>query len=253
MGLNSSQQSFIQSIWPNALATSQSTGVDARIIAAQAALESGWGRSAPDNNLFGIKGAGNSYNTQEFINGKMVTTSDSFAGYSSTADSFNGYANLINGSSRYDAVQNASGLDAQISALGASGYATDPEYSNKIKSIVKSIDTHDVVNGTVAAAQFATGDIFGGIASLFGKGQGGNANQALGTGGSNSDEEDDGGIIGWLKRFFSVNTAARFAAVAVALLLIGLALWSFVSDAKGSIISTVIKGAGKVGSSTVSS
>src|SRR5690606_40882563 len=64
------------------LSVSAETGVDPRIIIAQAAIETGWGAHAPGNNFFGIKshgkGGGQTLTTQEVVNGKRVTVKDSF-------------------------------------------------------------------------------------------------------------------------------------------------------------------------------
>lgn len=135
---------FITSIWPHVLQASQATGIDPRIIAAQAALESGYGRHAPGNNLFGIKShgqsGGNTLATTEVVNGQPVRTSASFRAYDSPADSVMGYADFINANPRYGPLKRAQGLDAQLAALQASGYATDPNYSQKVGSIARSID-----------------------------------------------------------------------------------------------------------------
>lgn len=134
---------FFGSIWPAVMQASKSTGVDPRIIAAQAALESNYGRSAPGNNLFGIKShgqsGGNSLMTTEVINGKPVRVRDSFRSYASPAESVDGYVDFINSNKRYRPFREAQGLDAQISALGRSGYATDPQYAAKIRSIATGI------------------------------------------------------------------------------------------------------------------
>lgn len=134
---------FVSSIAPAALEASQRTGVDPRIIVAQAALESNWGKSAPGNNLFGIKShgqeGGNTLATTEVINGQPVRTNASFRAYSSPADSVSGYADFINENPRYAAFKAAQGMDDQINALGASGYATDPNYAAKIRSIASGL------------------------------------------------------------------------------------------------------------------
>jgi hypothetical protein len=73
------------------------------------------------------------------VNGQPVKTTDSFMSYASPADSANGYADFINKNPRYAAVKSASGLDAQAEALGQSGYATDPNYGQKVLQIARSL------------------------------------------------------------------------------------------------------------------
>lgn len=134
---------FINTVMPLAQEASAKTGIDPRIIVAQAALESAWGKSAPGNNLFGIKShgapGGNTLPTTEIVNGQPVQTTDSFRAYASPADSVSGYADFMLKNPRYAPMRNALGVDAQIAALGQSGYATDPNYAAKIGEIVKSL------------------------------------------------------------------------------------------------------------------
>lgn len=141
--MSGNKQDFIQAMMPHAERVSERTGVDARIIVAQAALESNWGKSAPGNNYFGIKShgaeGGNTLSTTEVINGKTVRINDSFRAYGSMAESVEGYGDFIMRNRRYAAMRNAPDIDSQIAALGASGYATDPNYARKIGSIAKSI------------------------------------------------------------------------------------------------------------------
>jgi flagellum-specific peptidoglycan hydrolase FlgJ len=137
------KEGFISTMMPLAVTASEKTGVDPRIIVAQAAIESGWGKSAPGNNLFGIKShgqpGGNVLPTTEVVNGQPVRTQDSFAAYASPADSANGYADFINKNPRYAGLKSAQGLDAQVAALGQSGYATDPAYGAKVGSIARGL------------------------------------------------------------------------------------------------------------------
>ena len=134
---------FVSTVMPLAIAASEKTGIDPRIIVAQAAIESGWGKSAPGNNLFGIKShgapGGNVLPTTEVVDGQPVRIRDSFAAYASPAESAAGYADFINKNPRYGAVKSAQGLDAQVAALGQSGYATDPSYGAKVGAIARSL------------------------------------------------------------------------------------------------------------------
>ncbi|QIG68275.1 putative N-acetylmuramoyl-L-alanine amidase lysozyme-like protein [Rhizobium phage RHph_Y1_10] len=140
---------FIGMMLPYAMEASKATGVDPRIILAQAALESNWGKSAPGNNYFGVKShgasGGNTLSTTEVINGKPVTVQDSFRAYGGPRESALGYADFINRNPRYEGFRTAQGIDAQIDALGKSGYATDPLYAQKISSIAKGIDAPNMV------------------------------------------------------------------------------------------------------------
>ena len=139
---SSSPDEFISSIAPAAKAVAEELGIDPRIVIAQAALESGWGKSVKGNNLFGIKSHGKAGGidvaTHEVINGKRVAVTDEFRAYESYDDSVRGYGEFLKENPRYQPMLNAETIDEQIDALGKSGYATDPEYADKIKAIAKS-------------------------------------------------------------------------------------------------------------------
>ena len=143
---------FVDKVGPHALAASRETGIPARFIVAQAALESGWGRSeiraadgSPSYNLFGIKaGRGWSGNTvetatTEYVNGATLKTAEKFRAYGSYAEAFQDYARLLRSSGRYREAL-ASGDDPFKFAQGLQkgGYATDPRYAEKIARVIQS-------------------------------------------------------------------------------------------------------------------
>jgi len=145
-------ESFIKSMIPHARAVASKLGVNPAFIVAQAALETGWGahvmkssNGLSSNNLFGIK-AGNSWqgntvqsNTLEFRDGIMKQEKASFRSYSSLGDAFNDYASFLTDNARYKNVVNSGNdVDQFTRNLSKAGYATDPVYANKIKTIVQS-------------------------------------------------------------------------------------------------------------------
>lgn len=131
---------FIEYIWPHAVAASEATGVDPRIIAGQAAVETGWGEHVVGNNLFGIKGPGVNALTMEIGANGPYQTQSSFRAYDTPADSVSGYADFINANPRYSAFQNSSDIRGQLTALQRSGYATDPQYAGKVANAASAID-----------------------------------------------------------------------------------------------------------------
>jgi len=150
------KEEFVSTLMPLAQEASAKTGVDPRIIVAQAALESGWGRSAPGNNLFGIKShgqaGGNTLPTTEVVNGQPVREQASFRAYPTQADSVNGYADFINTNPRYAGLKGAQGMDAQLAALQQSGYATDPNYGAKVGQIARGLPGGAPAPGPAPAA-----------------------------------------------------------------------------------------------------
>lgn len=138
------RKDFVSMLMPHAIEASKKTGLDPRIIIAQAAQETGWGRSAPNNNFFGIKShgkaGGSKQKTFEYVDGKRVNISDSFRSYKSPRDSVMGYAEFLQTNPRYSRMLAAADLESQARELGQSGYATDPNYAKSVLSIARSIE-----------------------------------------------------------------------------------------------------------------
>lgn len=146
---------FQAKLMPHAREASQATGIPARFMLGQAALESGWGKreiraadGTPSHNLFGVKAGGNWKGpvvetvTTEYVNGVAQKSVEKFRAYDSYADAFRDYANLLRGNPRYAGVmaQVAQGLDAEgfANGLQRAGYATDPNYADKLSRIIKT-------------------------------------------------------------------------------------------------------------------
>lgn len=148
-----SKDDFLRTLRPHAERAAREIGVDPDALLAQAALETGWGRSMPCNaqgecsfNLFGIKagsqwsGATVNVPTLEFESGIPVRKVERFRAYGSPADSFRDYAALIRGSSRYaNARGTGENVEAFAAALQQGGYATDPNYAQKIAAVASEV------------------------------------------------------------------------------------------------------------------
>jgi flagellar protein FlgJ len=146
----SSPDKYIQSLYPYARNVEQETGIDARLMLAQSALETGWGKhqimkedGSPSFNLFGIKAqqgwSGDSTNitTTEYRGGLAMKEQASFRSYESYGESFKDYANFLQDNNRYkSALEQVSDPKEFALALQNSGYATDPNYANKINRIM---------------------------------------------------------------------------------------------------------------------
>ena len=139
---SASPDAFVASIAPTAKAVAEELGIDPRIVIAQAALETGWGTSVKGNNLFGIKSHGKDdglmVQTHEVVDGKRIKVSDSFRQYDSYDESIADYGSFLQQNKRYKPMLQAATLREQVKALGKSGYATDPEYADKVMAIAKS-------------------------------------------------------------------------------------------------------------------
>lgn len=137
------KEAFVEALYPKAIEIGAKIGVDPRLIMAQAALETGWGKSVANNNFFGIKATGDEpsveVGTKEEINGQLVGIRDRFRAYESPEQSFEDYATFLATNNRYLPMLTAKGLDAQLAALGKSGYATDSKYASKLRSIIDGL------------------------------------------------------------------------------------------------------------------
>lgn len=130
-------QEFIAKAKPLALEVQEEYGVPYGVCIAQAALETGWGRYIKGNNYFGIKGQGQRFATHEFVNGKRINIVDSFRAYDSMEDSFEDYGRFLSTQPRYAKAFLTKDPEQFARQLQQAGYATDPEYANKLISIMR--------------------------------------------------------------------------------------------------------------------
>ncbi|VVE81496.1 flagellar assembly peptidoglycan hydrolase FlgJ [Pandoraea sputorum] len=142
---------FVDRMATAAQNASANSGIPARFMLSQAALESGWGKreirradGSTSHNVFGIK-AGKSWNgptvevaTTEYVNGQPRKVMAKFRAYGSYDEAFADYAKLISNNPRYSSVV-ASANDAASFAnnLQRAGYATDPQYASKLMKVMK--------------------------------------------------------------------------------------------------------------------
>jgi len=135
---------FFDRVAADAIKSQRQTGVPASVTLAQAMLESGSGKSGlatKGNNFFGIKGEGPAGHvtmpTKEFLNGKWVTVNANFRKYNSPAESFADHGKFLRDNKRYaNAFKHTGNAEQFAREIHKAGYATDPEYSNKLISII---------------------------------------------------------------------------------------------------------------------
>ena len=149
-GSSADVDAFVDKLAASAQAASETTGVPARFIIGQAALESGWGKreimkanGQTSHNVFGIKatkdwtGKTVSTVTTEYHNGQPHRVVEKFRAYDSYDEAMTDYAQMLTNNPRYAQVLNGS-HDAAGFARGMqrAGYATDPQYAKKLISIM---------------------------------------------------------------------------------------------------------------------
>jgi flagellum-specific peptidoglycan hydrolase FlgJ len=158
-----SEQSFIDNFSRYAKENERIYKIPSLVSLSQSALETNFGESTPGNMLFGIK-AGSEWtgqkqlvktteyhktNTVKYPQVVSVTPMadgsykyvvyDWFRKYSSPADSFTDYAKLISSSDRYKAAFNYTDPYKFAGEIVKGGYATDPNYYNKVSTIITSL------------------------------------------------------------------------------------------------------------------
>ncbi|MEO0574597.1 MAG: glucosaminidase domain-containing protein [Pseudomonadota bacterium] len=150
---------FVADVLPFAKKAASELGVSPVAIIAQAALETGWGKrvmsdasGANSLNLFGIK-AGDQWSgervnqaTLEYEQGSMQQRNESFRSYPSLGAAFDDYTHFIADAPRYASVIGARDDVTQFgAALQSAGYATDPQYAEKIERVATSTTMRDAL------------------------------------------------------------------------------------------------------------
>lgn len=144
-----SSREFVNRVWPHAVEASRSTGIAPQFLVAHSALESGWGRAeirradgSPSYNLFGIK-AGKNWTgatvdtlTTEYVDGQPRQSVERFRAYASYEEAFRDYANLLRSNPRYSGVIGSQNGTEFARGLQQAGYATDPNYAEKLSRII---------------------------------------------------------------------------------------------------------------------
>jgi len=150
-----SPQDFVNKLYSYAKEAADKLGASAEVLLSQAALETGWGQHImqpalgnSSHNLFGIKAhrdwQGSTVNkaSLEYEQGAMKKVVSEFRSYDSFKDSFMDYVDFLQSHPRYEkALSVASDAKSYVTELQKAGYATDPDYANKILSIFSRLPT----------------------------------------------------------------------------------------------------------------
>lgn len=153
-----SPQGFVKRLWPAAQRAAAALGLEPAALIAQAALETGWGermaltKSGQSSfNLFGVKassswqGDATLVDTVEFRQGVAKREKAAFRVYENLEQSMQDYVALIRDNPRYQQAL-AAGKDsvAYFQRLQAAGYATDPNYAQKLQAVYNSAHVQTV-------------------------------------------------------------------------------------------------------------
>ena len=160
---------FVKKYKPFALETERKTGISHLFILAQSALETGWGKSAPGNMMFGVKASISTppekrqlvQTTEILANDKAkfpviisiekrpdgrfkYIVKDWFRKYASPEESFTDHANLFMNNKRYaKALLVRSDPYKFAEEVAKAGYATEPTYAERLKGVIRTIEKND--------------------------------------------------------------------------------------------------------------
>ena len=145
---------FFNLIAPAAKSSSVATGIYASFTMAEAALESGWGESGlakTANNYFGVKadpswtGDTVSIPTKEYLNEQWVTVEAQWRKYPDLLSCLSDHAQFLLDNPRYQPAFATNNVNDFTNAIAAAGYATDPQYAQKIMEIINfhNLTTYD--------------------------------------------------------------------------------------------------------------
>lgn len=142
--LTPAQQSFFYAVLTAARISETTTKIPAAFVAAEAAVETGYGAHCPGNNLFGVKasppweGPTTTQRTREVIDGQNVIIDAKFRAYPDYLASIQDHAQFLITNPRYADAFKTTDPVAFTKAVAAAGYATDPNYANTIISVMRS-------------------------------------------------------------------------------------------------------------------
>ena len=160
---------FVKKYKPFALETERKTGISYLFILAQSALETGWAKSIPDNNMFGVKAkAGTPSEKRQLVQTTEILANDKakfpviisiekrpdskfkyivkdwFRKYDTPEESFTDHANFFFRNKRY-----AKALEVKADPykfadeVANAGYATEPTYAERLKVVIRTIEKND--------------------------------------------------------------------------------------------------------------
>lgn len=146
--MNTEQKNFIKTVGALASADMKKSGVLASLTIAQAITETGWGTSGlavEGKALFGIKATkswkGKVYckDTKECYDGVNLVEvkNTAFRAYDTWEESVTDHSAFLKANKRYKEVIGEIDYKKACNAIKAAGYATDPEYANKLIEIIE--------------------------------------------------------------------------------------------------------------------
>jgi flagellar rod assembly protein/muramidase FlgJ len=153
-------QQFADAIRTPASIAALELGTSTNTVIAFAGLETGWGRHTPgadgvqSNNLFGIKAHGSHPSvasaTTEYVDGEAQTQTEQFRRYQSIGESIADFSRFLRGNPRYnEALLHANNPERFIQLVHEAGYATDPDYADKVIGALQHLNNITTKAGAI--------------------------------------------------------------------------------------------------------
>ena len=143
------REDYIKMAKPIAVSVANEYNLFPSVVLGQSALESNFGKSELSlnyNNYFGIKAKNDDKKeemmTSEFVDGKEIRVKQPFREYNSMKESFKDYGKLISTAPRYKRVMSSKNYRQAAYNLQKCGYATDPNYADKIIEIIENYELY---------------------------------------------------------------------------------------------------------------
>jgi hypothetical protein len=133
----------VTNTWEGVITAAKAAGAKfPQVVAAQWALESGWGKhTSGTHNYFGLKGSGTDHETKEFIDGKWITITAGFINFPDLQSCVSYLAQRwYKDYKTYKGVNRATSVEECCKLLVKEGYATDPAYADKLIRILREND-----------------------------------------------------------------------------------------------------------------
>lgn len=145
-------RNFASAIRAPASIAAMELGTTTNTIIAFAGLETGWGQHIPasggqnSHNLFGIKSHNNKQpsvtsQTTEYVDGQVRSMAQEFRSYQSIGESIEDFSRFLRTNPRYEnALSHADNPERFIHLVHDAGYATDPDYADKVIAALEQLD-----------------------------------------------------------------------------------------------------------------
>ena len=139
----SPQTKFVADLYNVAAPVCAASGAPLALALAQAAVETGWGRSIPANNLYGLKGSGPAGSVvvptkEERVPGQVTREPGKFRGFNNWKESVQSWSNYVTAKRNRPPILGPS-AGSWLAWYWSQGYATGARYPQTVAVVSRSI------------------------------------------------------------------------------------------------------------------